>query len=165
MAQQAGVPTSRFASYKGIITEIVEQMGRGCTMKYTMQTNEGQIINFIIDKHTYFVNNAPIYEGMEVEIFYDTNMPVPLIYPPQYKAVVVATVIEGRFVKVDWFNWVLVSRDRTLKLNIDENTPIYTENGQPFRGNPGNRNLIVLYSNTTRSIPAQTTPEQVIVMC
>ena len=124
-----------------------------------------EIINFIVDRHTYFVDNTPIYEGMEVEIFYDTNVPVPLIYPPQYQAVVVAPVVPGQFVKVDWFNWVLVSRDRALKLNVDESTPIFLENGQPFRGSPGNRNLIVVYRNTTRSIPPQTSPEQIIVMC
>ena len=165
MAEQSGMMASKYASYQGVITEIAEEMGRGCTMRYTMQTSEGQIINFIVDRHTYFVDNTPIYEGMEVEIFYDTNVPVPLIYPPQYQAVVVAPVVPGQFVKVDWFNWVLVSRDRALKLNVDESTPIFLENGQPFRGSPGNRNLIVVYRNTTRSIPPQTRPEQIIVMC
>ena len=37
---------------------------------------------------------------------------------------------------------------------------------QPFHGKiTTNRNLIVIYGATTKSIPAQTTPYKIIVMC
>ena len=68
-------------------------------------------------------------------------------------------------VKVDYFNNQLVSADGQLKLNIAPNTPTLLTNGQPFSKNPANRNLIVIYGPTTRSIPAQTTPYQIIVWC
>jgi len=42
---------------------------------------------------------------------------------------------------------------------------VVTTNNQTFMGNPGNHTLVVLYSQTTRSIPAQTTPEKIIVLC
>ncbi len=68
-------------------------------------------------------------------------------------------------ITVDYFNRSLVNSDNTLKLNISDSTDIVLENGQMYDGNLANRNLIVIYGNTTRSIPAQTTPKKVIVMC
>jgi hypothetical protein len=68
-------------------------------------------------------------------------------------------------VKVDFFNYQLVSSDGSLRLNISPDTRILLENGQLFNRNPANRYLVVVYSATTRSIPAQTTPSQIIVMC
>ena len=67
--------------------------------------------------------------------------------------------------KVSFFNSQLLSSDGSLRLNIAPSTQILLENGQLFNRNPANRNLIVVYGATTRSIPAQTTPSQIIVMC
>jgi hypothetical protein len=68
-------------------------------------------------------------------------------------------------VKVDYFNKELLSSDGMLKLNISPTTQVVLENGQIFTEIPASRYLIVVYGATTRSIPAQTTPEQIIVMC
>ena len=65
------------------------------------------------------------------------------------------------FFNIDFFYFPY----NTLKLNITPYTNIVLGNGQAFSGNPGNRNLIVLYGATTKSIPAQTTPYKIIVMC
>ncbi len=103
--------------------------------------------------------------GDRITGFYDANAPVPLIYPPQYRAIVMAKDNPYQNVKVDYFNSQLVSSDGMLKLNISPNTLILLENGQAFTGNLSNRNLIVVYGATTRSTPAQTTPYKIIVMC
>ena len=97
--------------------------------------------------------------------FYDADAPVPLIFPPQYRAIVMTIDSPYQSVKVDFFNRQLESSDGSLKLNISPSTQILLENGQLFNRNPANRNLIVVYGATTRSIPAQTTPYQIIVMC
>ena len=68
-------------------------------------------------------------------------------------------------VTVAYFNNVLVASDQSLRLNLSPSTEVVTRNNQTFRGNPGGNVLIVLYSMTTRSIPPQTTPDKVIVMC
>jgi hypothetical protein len=68
-------------------------------------------------------------------------------------------------VKVDYFNSQLKSSDSRLKLNISPYTPIVLTNGQAFSKNPANRNLIVIYGPSTKSIPAQTTPYKIIVLC
>ncbi|MDY7965746.1 hypothetical protein U0F29_32405, partial [Bacillus thuringiensis] len=59
----------------------------------------------------------------------------------------------------------LVSSDGRLKLNLSPNTQVILTNGQLFTGNLTNRNLIVLYSMATMSIPAQTTPYRIIILC
>jgi hypothetical protein len=59
----------------------------------------------------------------------------------------------------------LVSSDGSLRLNISPDNRILLENGQLYNRNPANHYLIVVYGATTRSILAQTTPSQIIVMC
>ena len=159
-----------FGSFYGIVTKIDDfntATGKsiGCYKLMTVQNRDGSIVNFVITPTTYFVNHILIRVGDAIIGFYDANAPVPLIYPPQYQAIVVARLNLGQNVKVDYFNEQLVSSDGTLKLNIAPYTQIMLENGQVFNGNPANHNLIVLYGPATRSIPAQTTPYRIIVMC
>ena len=68
-------------------------------------------------------------------------------------------------VKVDYFNNQLVSSDGQLHLNLSPYTQIILTNGQRFSRYPANRDLIVFYGPSTRSIPAQTTPYRIIVLC
>ena len=103
--------------------------------------------------------------GDQVTGFYDADVPVPFIFPPQYAAIVMAKNAPGHNVKVDFFNRQYLSSDGDLRLNISPDTQILLENGQIFNRNPANRYLIVVYGMTTRSLPAQTTPSQIIVMC
>lgn len=125
----------------------------------------GDVVNFVVEPNTYFVNHEVVSIGDSVTGFYDANAPVPLIFPPQYAAIVIAKNTPAHSVTVDFFNRQLVSSDGNLKLNISLDTQILLENGQLFNRNPANRNLIVVYGATTRSIPAQTTPSQIIVLC
>ena len=68
-------------------------------------------------------------------------------------------------VKVAYFNNQLVSSDGQLQLNLSPTTQILLINGQRFSRYPANRDLVVYYGPTTRSIPAQTTPYRIIVLC
>ena len=61
--------------------------------------------------------------------------------------------------------YVLVNEDNTLQLNLDGTVEVRTTNNQYFQGSPANHNLAVIYGNSTRSIPAQTTPMKVVVLC
>ena len=97
--------------------------------------------------------------------FYDANAPTPMIYPPQLRAIVMAMDTQYRNVKVDYFDSNLISSDNYLKLNISPYTRMLLVNGQLFTGNPANRDLVVVYGPTTRSIPAQTNPYKIIVLC
>lgn len=165
------VPNRRrnFLMEQGTITDIQAAgnggRGGGCSQFITLETEDGGIVNFIVTADTYVVNFENLYVGMEAMFFYDGDAPAILIYPPQFQAVAAAEVIPGQSVTVSFFNRNLVSSDRDLQLNLDANVPVRTVNNQIFTGNPANRYLLVVYDRTTRSIPAQTTPLQVVVLC
>lgn len=160
-----------FQSFGGRVVRIDDFPGRhndpltGCFKLFTVQDRNDSVVNFVIEPETYFVDHAKVKVGDRVTGFYDANAPVPLIYPPQYRAVVVAKDRLNQFVKVDYFNYQLISSDGSLKLNLSRDTEMVLENGQAFTLYPANRDLVVIYGATTRSIPAQTTPHKIIVLC
>ncbi|WP_347178023.1 hypothetical protein [Sporosarcina thermotolerans] len=137
----------------------------GCYKLFTLTDMDGSTVNFVVGPATYFVRHEKVRVGDIVTGYYDANAPAPLIYPPQYPAIVMAKVHSDYLVTVSFFNSQLLSSDGTLQLNPSRQTEIVLENGQDFNGNIGNRDLIVIYSTSTRSIPAQTTPSTIIVIC
>ena len=137
----------------------------GCYKLMSVENEYGTLVNFVVAPTTYFVDHVMVTLGDMVTGFYDINAPVPLIFPPQFRAIVMARDTKYQNVKVDYFNNELVSSDSNLRLNIAPCTQIVLENGQAFSNNLANRNLIVIYGATTKSIPAQTTPYKIIVMC
>ncbi|MFC4411212.1 hypothetical protein ACFOZY_12350 [Chungangia koreensis] len=158
-----------FLSFSGVVTSIsdfnVAAEHAGCFKLMAVNDGHGSTVNFIVEPTTYFVDHAMVVAGDRVTGFYDADAPVPLIYPPQYRSLVMAKDSPYRNVKVSFFNEDYVSGDGQLKLNFSPTTQLLLENGQAFTRSPANRNLIVVYGATTRSIPAQTTPFQIIVMC
>jgi hypothetical protein len=161
----------RFQSFHGRITMINDFWinstgeGLGCYKLMSVENEYGTLVNFVVAPTTYFIDRVMVTPGDMVTGFYDTNAPVPLIFPPQFRAIVMSRDTKYQNVKVDYFNNELVSSDNNLRLNIAPCTQIVLENGQAFSNNPANRNLIVIYGATTKSIPAQTTPYKIIVMC
>jgi hypothetical protein len=131
----------------------------------SLESPERGPVNFVISPQTYFVDHEVVEVGDEVIGFYDANAPVILIYPPQYPAIVIAKATEMENVTVDYFDNQLINSTGDLKLNIAPTTQVMLTNDQPFHRFPGNRNLIVVYGPTTKSIPAQTTPYEIIVLC
>lgn len=159
-----------FGSFTGIVTMISDfwtgnEQTSGCYKLMTILDGYGGIVNFVITPATYFVNYEMLTVGNLATGFYDVTSPVPLIYPPQYEAIVMAKVFPYQNVKVDFFNSQLISSDGTLKLNISPLTQVVLANGQAFTGNLENRNLVVVYGASTRNIPAQTKPYKIIVLC
>jgi hypothetical protein len=160
-----------FQSFSGYVTTISDFMitptneDAGCYKLFSLDNGSGSIVNFVVSPSTYFVDHAMVSVGDWVTGYYDGNAPVPLIYPPQYRAIVIVKQSPYQNVKVAYFNSNLVSSDGQLKLNLSPFTQALLTNGQPFTNNPGNRNLIVIYGPVTKSIPAQTTPYKLIVWC
>lgn len=157
-----------FETVTGTVTEISPMRGRGgneCSQFVTVESADGNVTNFIVTPDTYIADFATLYVGMQAHFVYNANSPAPAIFPPQFTAVAVVSTVSAANVAVGFFNNRLVNSDNTLRLNMTENVPVVTSNNQVFFGSPGGRNLIVLYERSTRSIPAITTPEKVIVMC
>lgn len=146
-----------------LIDESEEKLG--CYKLMSVVNKYGSMVNFLVTPGTYFVDHVMVAVGDNVTGFYDANAAVPLISPPQFQAIVMAKYNQYQNVKVDYFDNDLVSSDGKLKLIITPSTQVVLENGQAFTNIPKNRNLIVIYGASTKSIPAQTVPYKVIVMC
>ncbi|WP_236906192.1 hypothetical protein [Clostridium isatidis] len=160
-----------FRSFHGTITAITDfivsedDIDAGCYKLITLENDMQEIVNFIISPDTYFLDNEMVFVGDKITGYYDGNAPVPLIYPPQYRALIVVKDSSHQNVKVDYFNSNLTSSDGMLKINICPCTRLLLRNNQSFSRSPANRNLIVVYGTSTRSIPAQTAPYKVIIWC
>ncbi len=149
------------------VTGTIRNISRGtdcCSQMLALRTGNG-IVNFMVDSATMVIDSVQLWTGMRVTAFYDSSLPVPLIYPPQYRAQIVTLTGRNEQVILKRFNRNLVASDRSLQLNISDQTLVQTVNGQRFDCSPGNQDLLVYYSVTTRSIPPQTTPERIIVFC
>lgn len=166
-----GVKMKKFQPVNGMITRIEDfwmdenEERLGCYKLMSVDKGDGTLVNFVVSPATYFVDHVMLTLGDMVTGFYDANAPVPLIFPPQFNAIIMVRDTPYQNVKVDYFNNQLVSSDNYLRLNIAPYTRIVLENNQAFNRNPVNRNLIVVYGATTKSIPAQTIPYEIIVMC
>lgn len=159
-----------FFSFSGVVTDIYDfhmQGGEdaGCNMIMSVRDDGENVVNFVVSPDTYFLDQEMIHVGDFITGYYNGNAPAILIYPPQFPALIIVKYQEYQNVKVDFFNNRLVSSDNMLKLNIGPDTLIMLKNGQAFHGNIANRDLIVVYGASTRSIPAVTTPDKIIVWC
>lgn len=159
----------RFSPIEGTVTSIADfpfgNAASVCTLLLTVRTIYGETYSVVINPGTYVLNQAPIRQGDRIIAFYDLLAPMPLIYPPQYQAVVVVKPNRNQFAMLDTFDQNLRNSDNTLILNLNNFTNIRTQNGQIYPGQLGNQLLLVLYTNTTRSIPAQTSPDLITVFC
>lgn len=155
---------TNYASVTGLIQNVTNLPDRCCTLQISVATGNG-IVNLMLTPKTYVVNNLRLRRGMSIIAFYDADAPALLIFPPQYRALVIAQKSPQESVALMYFDDNLVSSNRSLQLNLAPSTTITTANGQMFDCNPGNNYLLVYYTVTTRSIPPQTTPRRIIVMC
>ena len=157
-------PEPKYGFEEGIIKEITDD--------YIIVVNGEFIFHAKID-NAYAISfgktdRRAIAAGDSVKVFYDMNMAMPAIYPALYNAEFIAVNLnEDYSVKIARFNKDLICPDNGLKLNITEDSEIILEDGAEFTGGAQeliNRKLIVIYGASTRSIPAITVPEKIIVM-
>ncbi len=85
-----------FQAFHGIITMIDEFLidetgeGSGCYKLISVKNGYGNLVNFIVAPNTYFINHEMVAMGDMVTGFYDANAATPLIFPPQFRAIVMA---------------------------------------------------------------------------
>lgn len=158
------MPNFSFVPLEGTIQNIRPFGDECCSSLVTLQTSEGPV-TVVVSSDTYVISEVRLRRGMTVAAFYDAQVPVPLIYPPQYRAVILGRKQPNETITVDYFDETLTNNDNTLKLNVSPATDIVGSNGQPFRCSLVDRLLIVYYTNATKSIPAQIVPRKIIVMC
>lgn len=166
-----------FESFGGIVTAIENfwtdaREPSGCFKFMSVRRQNRDTVNFVVSPSTYFVNHAVVRVRDSIVGFYDSNAPAPMIFPPQYRALVISEIMRNQTVVVDNFNSRLMSSDGTLQLNITRSTRIVLTNGQPFMGSLENRDLVVVYRSMAQNllpqiigVPNLVTPIQVIVLC
>lgn len=166
---------SRFASYSGIIKTISK--GDNSTT-LLIEGDEDNNVMFIISNDTYIGDDVKLEEGEKVVGYYDVTKPMTLIFPPQYNIEVLSSQTSDTNEKVDKFDNELISIDNFLKLNLSTDTKIVLKDGikmelpekieekdlKTLVENLANRKLLVQYTVSTRSIPAQTSPVKIVVL-
>jgi len=157
-----------FIKIAGII-ENVEK--RGDATYYTVKENENTNVFVVNDETLVFDNTGKevnLQKGDQVTAYTYANKPMLMIYPPQYnpEVIIVETKEMGIVeVEVDFFNKELVNTDNTLTLNVDKETELLSLSGKKVKANDlAEQHLLVFYTFTTKSIPAQTTPSKVVVL-
>lgn len=157
------MPYRNFIPIIGTILNIAAE-NDCCSQMASLRTEDG-IVNFLVNADTKVIDDVRLRMGMRIAAFYDGSQPVPLIFPPRYRAGLITVVGRNEQVMISRFDRNLLAEDRSLQLNIAGSTVIRTANGQQFNCSPRNRTLLVYYTATTRSIPPQTTPSRIIVFC
>lgn len=160
---------TRYTPVYGTVSSITplktSALDNSCSLLFSVMSESMGQVNFVVNPDTYVPDQHTFEAGDSIIAIYDTSAPVPLIYPPQFTAVLLCENEDGNQAMFDFFDEDLLNTDKTLKLNISNSTEMLLPNGQPFFYSPGGHFLLVLYLFTTRSIPAMTTPQTVIVFC
>jgi len=154
-----------FKSFRGTVKEVSDHWSIDGAKFVSVESSDGEPANIIIDSDTYVLDDEEIKVGSVITAYYDANAMMIMIYPPQHYAYVVVVENDSRNVKADKFDAELVSADNMLKLvNVSETGSIVKMDGSKYEGELADKVLVVVYKTSTRSIPAQTTPDRIIVL-
>lgn len=159
----------RFGQVRGTIVDIGSTMqgnrrANGSVLFLTIEKEDGEIVHVILSPATYVVDFKTLSAGMDCTFWYFADAPMLLIYPPQYNAAVAAENRNDRMIDVSRYGRNMTNQEKTLQLKLDGSVDIRTTNNQYFQGSPEGHDLVVLYETSTRSIPAQTTPKEIVVL-
>lgn len=168
--QQAVLPS--FVTTSGKI-ESIQDNENGKTISITnddmgmvFHVEEG--ITIISRKDNSYLQLSDLKEGMEITGIVRGNAPQTMSLPPQTSGAVALVVNDGEgFLSAGRFNGDFVNEADRLQLNIGDDTVIVDQKGtkKVFTAEDiKNQDLLVFYTVTTRSIPAQTTPSFVMIL-
>ncbi|MBY0123686.1 copper amine oxidase N-terminal domain-containing protein [Bacillus sp. S/N-304-OC-R1] len=170
--QPKEMESTQFIIFSGAVEKI--EIDGKTTRFHVKNDQEGLEMIFPVKDEVLFFNSAngdrleasAIKEGTKVDVFYDKNKPMPLIYPATITPDFIMVQSENLgFVKVAKFDDKFISLDNELKLHISDDTPLMNEKGETLvKDELAGKELIVFYSETTRSIPAQTMPKKIIAL-
>lgn len=162
------LPVVDYLSFTGTITEVREG-----SILVQEETNEANSIVFHISDNVLLLSqsereqvaNDAFEVGQKVTAYYPENAPMALSLPPQVtpSVLVLNSSVEDGFVHVATFDNTLTSSDGRLKIILGAGMTIVDRQGKTVT-ELANKTLVVFYRASTRSIPAQTTPDKIIVL-
>lgn len=152
----------------------LSKLSDDATLIEAIDSND-QEVSFVVGSETLVVDSegkaAEIKEGMQFTTYTYWNEPTVLMLPPRYNPAVI--VVEngvgdmandaGAF-KKDADSDRYVNSENTLSIVAGDETEVVDRKGDKFEGDLDGKDLLVFYTISTRSIPAQTTPEKIIVI-
>lgn len=107
--------------------------------------------------------------GMNITVVIEKDAPMTMSLPPLCSSQTAILINSpDKQVEVAYFDRDLVNEENTLMLNVSEETMIQNSRGERrvFTAEDiKNQDAIVIYTRSTRSIPAQTNPEYVLILC
>lgn len=159
---QEEVEVGKYSSVTGKITAITthETDKSRKSVKIELDNKEPAFLN--IDAATFV--NGELEEGATVTAFLQNNMPMIMIYPPQYTPIAVSVTTEDSSIVVDKFDKEMISSNGMLKINVGDDTKVTDAAGKAFTGSLVDQVLFVQYGPATKSIPAITTPQKIVVL-
>ena len=163
-----------YMSYEGYVKEIKSNNGYTSVIMTDGKSDEiigqfnlkGDIL--VINQDTATIQALDkIEKGQKIRGFYRKDMPMILIYPPVINPefIMISSEDTKNFVKHSYFDESLTSIDNNLKLNISDSSVLIDKHGKSIDIEKlKNKDLVVVYDVSTKSIPAQTNPKQVIML-
>ena len=167
-------PWPNFGSETGTVTsvELLPQWGdQGADtpdrFRIRIEIEESRVADFNVIESTFILGDMP-QVGDVITGFFNNNMPMILIYPPQYTAVaivgsdVMAAYVDRFFLQQ---SGEFLSADGMRRLGIPEGTPVVSQGGQDATDwELDGRQLLVIYTIASRSLPPLIfAPEKVVV--
>ena len=111
---------------------------------------------------------SDLTDGSKITVFTGSYEPTPLILPVQYTAnvIIINGDKEGNVNADTYFadEEGYTNAANTLKIAAADDTKIVDKDEKEYKGDLDKNDLIVFYSVSTKSIPAQTTPTKVVVL-
>lgn len=133
-------------------------------VRYIVENNE-----LIIDAGTLgYLQPSYLKVGMEITVVVPKNAPMTMSLPAMIsdQTVMIVNSSEAN-IDVSYYDHELVNEEHTLQLNIGRDTYITNTKGEKrifTEEDIQNRNAVVIYTTTTRSIPPQTSPKMVLIL-
>ncbi len=94
----------------GVIMNITR--GNDCCSQMVSLRTENGVVNFAVDMDTVIIDSRQLRQGMRVATFYDSTLPVPLIFPPQYRAQIITVLGRNEQVMLNYFDEELTATAR-----------------------------------------------------
>jgi hypothetical protein len=164
------------------VVDVSEEMLQ-TTLDAENAEDQNNLINYIISTDTlvYDVTGnkldiSAVQAGSLISVYTNSSAPAALVLPTEYQAdIIIVESAEDEsagFTCADTFvmrDEMLTGMGNTLALNIategDEKTVIVdTDDDDAVDIELENMDLLVFYENSTRSVPAQTTPTKIVVL-
>ena len=160
------VENGSYAVFSGKVTSIEENEGYRavCIAETGLLANIDDDCVVIDAADGTVKKTSDIKEGMSVMVFIGENTPMTMSIPPMSSSISAVVINADKNVDFSGYSDVSVNSDNKLQLNMDESVKVFDMNGNSVSADDiKGKNALVLYSEATKSIPAQTTPVLVVV--